>query len=58
MPTYNYKSVCGNVMTVTHSITEDPQIRCSNCGAIMQRQIEVPTIRFNGSGFYANDKNK
>ncbi len=58
MPTYTYKSVCGNVMVVTHSITEDPKIRCSNCGAVMKRQIESPAIQFNGSGFYTTDKNK
>jgi len=55
MPTYTYKSVCGNTMVVAHSITEDPELVCSNCGAVMQRAIEVPSIQFNGSGFYSTD---
>jgi len=55
MPTYTYKSACGNTQEFTHSINDDPEFICPKCSIVMQRVIEAPAIQFNGSGFYSTD---
>ena len=40
MPRYDYKcSKCEHSFEVTHSIHEDPEIKCEKCKAISNRQI-------------------
>ena len=40
MPRYDYKcSKCEYSFEVTHSIHEDPEIKCEKCKAISNRQI-------------------
>lgn len=58
MPLYEYVCECGHRLTVTHTITEDPEITCSNCKGGMRRTFGSPTVSFKGSGFYSSDKNK
>jgi putative FmdB family regulatory protein len=55
MPLYNYRSVCGTVTAVAHSIMEEPKVLCSNCGSSMVRIMQVPAISLKGSGFYSTD---
>lgn len=56
MPVYTYECACGQVFDVTHSIFDDPEVECDNCGNTMQRVISAPEIQFKGSGFYSTDK--
>lgn len=59
MPTYIYECPCGQIYDVTHSIHEDPEVDCDHCGQLMNRvPAPIAGIKFNGSGWYANDKNK
>jgi len=43
-------------MHVTHSITEDPEIKCTDCGEMMGRKMSAPSVSFKGSGFYSTDQ--
>ena len=56
LPTYRYKCECEHILEVQHSMTEDPIMICEDCNKEMQRTLSVPSIRFNGSGFYSTDK--
>ena len=56
MPLYYYECECGRYMHITHSIKEDPEIKCSECGKTMGRKVSVPSISFKGSGFYSKDQ--
>ena len=53
MPTYDYHcGTCDYVYTTTHSIKEDPEIRCLNCGAKpMSRLISPVPVHFKGRGW-------
>jgi len=55
MPIYRYECLCGEAYDVTHSITEDPQIDCENCGGDMSRIPQPPQVSFSGPGFYSTD---
>ena len=57
MPTYVYECPCGQIFDVTHSIHDDPDVECNNCGGYMMRKPQVLAVTFNGSGFYRTDKN-
>ena len=42
MARYDYKcSKCEHLFEVTHSIQEDPEIKCEKCKAISNRQIST-----------------
>ena len=56
MPLYLYRCECGYELNISHSITEDPELKCSQCDGIMRRGISTPTVNFKGSGFYSTDK--
>jgi putative FmdB family regulatory protein len=56
MPSYVYECACGQVYDVTHSIHEDPDVECDNCGGSMERKPQVAFAQFKGSGFYSTDK--
>jgi putative FmdB family regulatory protein len=58
MPSYVYECECGQIYDVTHSIHEDPDIECDNCGGSMYRKMQGANVSFKGSGFYSTDKNK
>ena len=62
MPTYDYKcNECGNIFEKFHSIAENHEFHCENCGAKnTQKMIGAGAgILFKGSGFYVTDyKNK
>jgi len=55
MPLYDYRSVCGTITGVAHSIMEEPKVICPNCGSSMFRVMQVPAISLKGSGFYSTD---
>ena len=57
MATYVYECPCGQIYDVQHSIHEDPDVECDNCGGGMSRKPTVASVAFKGSGFYSNDKN-
>jgi len=56
MPLYYYECVCGHYMNVSHSITEDPELKCTDCGEMMKRKFSAPAISFKGKGFYSTDQ--
>lgn len=60
MPTYDYKCIkCGNTFELFHGISERPQVVCSKCGSIAQKQISLHSgLIFKGSGFYITDYKK
>lgn len=58
MPTYVYECACGKIIDLFHSIHDDPDIECDNCGSMMQRKPQGAYTQFKGSGFYSTDKNK
>lgn len=55
MPLYDYVCKCGHRLTVTHTITEEPEIPCSECKDMMKKSYSAPVISFKGSGFYSKD---
>jgi len=58
MPSYVYTCPCGTTQEVNHSITEDPDVECSECGGYMMRKPQLTVVTFNSGGFYSTDKNK
>jgi len=56
MPVYDYKCECGATRTQTISIHAKDFTATCKCGKVMVRVYGAPAIKFNGSGFYANDK--
>lgn len=55
-PIYVYECACGRIFDVIHSITEEPEVECDNCGSTMSRKPSIPSVSFKGSGFYSTDK--
>jgi len=60
VPTYEYKCPrCELKYSETRGILEkEKQTKCSDCDVDYIRVFSTPTVTFNGSGFYATDKNK
>lgn len=57
MPLYKYECACGQILHISHTITEEPEIECNNCDGMMERKIEgVGGINFKGTGFYSTDQ--
>jgi len=47
MPSYDYRcGTCGKTEEVTHRISEDPVLVCSDCGGALERQV-----CYSGGGF-------
>ena len=55
--TYDYKCVqCNLTLSVERSIhSEASNPICSDCGEVMQRVWNTPSVTFKGSGFYSTD---
>jgi putative FmdB family regulatory protein len=60
MPLYEYQCAQGHIRKEIRSIhDEEPtEIRCADCGEPMRQVIGGVAIKFNGGGFYTNDKRK
>ena len=65
MVKYDYKCpACDQIEEISHSINEDPEYDCSNCGELMKRQISmgsyVITSGINGSieDYHENEHSK
>lgn len=56
MPTYSYECECGQILDITHSMFDEPDIECDNCDSMMRRKLSAPIVTFKGSGFYSTDK--
>jgi len=56
MPSYTYECACGQIWEVQHSIHDEPDFECDNCGGTMERKLFAPRIKFVGGGYYTNDK--
>lgn len=60
MPTYSYFcKECEHEEEVFHKISEDPEIKCPECGRVCKRMIgSGGGVIFKGSGFYTTDYKK
>jgi putative FmdB family regulatory protein len=56
MPNYLFQCDCGQTVTVNHSMNEIKTPQCLKCNKDMKRVFTFQSVRFNGSGFYSNDK--
>lgn len=57
MPAYNYKCIeCWMVEVFTHSMFENLEPTCTECGGEMRRSYTAPATVFKGDGFYSTDK--
>ncbi|OHD59151.1 MAG: hypothetical protein A2014_06030, partial [Spirochaetes bacterium GWF1_49_6] len=57
MPNYDYQcTACGTVTEIFHKMSQDPEVKCPECGSPMKRKISAGAgIMFKGSGYYVND---
>jgi putative FmdB family regulatory protein len=57
MPTYEYKCLsCGNLFEYFQKITDEPIVKCENCGGELKRLISGGAGPiFKGTGFYQTD---
>ena len=54
MPNYDYRCKgCGIVQSVTHPITDDPELPCPACGTVLARVPSVLAVTFNAKDFYS-----
>ena len=52
MPLYDYKCTqCNEIISITHSIKDEPQLACDNCGDKLQKQFGLGGITFKGEGW-------
>ena len=58
MASYVYECPCGQIYDVTHSIHEEPDVECDNCGGGMSRIPQTPQVTFSGPGFYSTDNTR
>lgn len=58
MPSYDYKCTkCEHIDVVVHKMSETPDVKCTQCGALMEKQISVSSgIIFKGSWFKTEGK--
>lgn len=56
MPTYDYKCPeCEHKQEDFHWINQKPEVKCEECGTIMEQQISGCGLVFKGTGFYSTD---
>lgn len=55
MPSYVYKCPEGHQWTVSHSISEDPEIYCDIDDKLGHRVPQSVPTNFNAKGFYSTD---
>ena len=58
MPIYEYRCETGHLFEVMQKITDDPVIKCEECGAHVERVFSPVAVHFKGSGFYNTDYGK
>ena len=50
-PAYVYLCGCGALATISHSIGDDPVMRCLECGDVMVRKPALGGVAFIGDGW-------
>ena len=60
MPTYDYMcDSCGYTFEVQHKMTDDPAVRCPQCGQGTHQVFSAGFgLNFTGKGFYQTDTRK
>ncbi len=58
MPIYEYKCENGHVFDVMQSMSDEPLVECTVCGAQVRKLLHPVSISFKGSGFYSTDYSK
>ena len=59
MPLYLYVcQKCGGKMDIRHSVDDDGDKTCPNCGGELKKKISLPAIHFKGDGFYSTSGDK
>lgn len=58
MPTYNFKCPdCEKTLQEVRTFEDaDKELLCDACNIAMHKVYSVGAIKFNGGGFYSNDK--
>jgi len=52
MALYDYKCMqCKDVITISHSVHDEPQLVCEYCGDKLQKQFGLGGITFKGEGW-------
>jgi putative FmdB family regulatory protein len=51
MPDYIYRCDCKAFITVKHSVKEDPEVPCPDCGKQMKRRPQAIATEFKGTGW-------
>lgn len=56
MPLYPYRCTkCGHRFEKIQSFNSEPETKCPQCGAALERVLTAPGLQFKGSGWYVND---
>jgi putative FmdB family regulatory protein len=58
MPIYEYRCKKGHTFEIIQRMTDEPLIKCTVCGAPVQRVFHPVAVHFKGSGFYNTDYGK
>lgn len=57
MARYDYRCPqCDTQFEVEHPMSERPEVKCPNCGAVASQVFGASSIVFKGSGFYNTDQ--
>lgn len=57
MALYDYSCTnpeCKTLTEISHRITENPEVKCGNCGSVMTKLISASSFKLKGEGWYAN----
>jgi putative FmdB family regulatory protein len=56
MPIYEYLCVdCNNKFEKLQTLSSPPVGECPKCGGNVNKVFSVPSLKFNGAGFYKTD---
>ena len=56
MVTYSYKCENAHTIDLNHSMHQEPEVFCAECGKRMRKLPGFARAVFKGSGFYSTDK--
>ena len=56
MPLYEYRCrKCGAVIEKIQKFSDEPLVKCAECGGKLEKLISSSAIQFKGSGWYVTD---
>jgi putative FmdB family regulatory protein len=52
MALYDYRCAqCNDIITISHSVHDEPQLACEHCGYKLQKQFGIAGVTFKGDGW-------